>query len=65
MLTMLDKKNSATLIIRDNGEPYDIIKTANEGEFSFREFFIEGVTANVVSRNYLASGDENRVVLQI
>ena len=62
---LLSEKDSATLIIRDNGEPYDIIKTANEGEFSFREFFIEGVTANVVSRNYLASGDENRVVLQI
>ncbi|MBQ7705963.1 MAG: hypothetical protein IJT73_11175 [Selenomonadaceae bacterium] len=53
-----------TLIIRDNGEPYDILKTANEGQFNFREFFIEGVTANFVKRNYNASGDENRVTLQ-
>ena len=53
-----------TLIIRDDGEPYDIIKVANEGQFNFREFFIEGVTANVVSRQYFASGDENRVFLQ-
>ena len=53
-----------TLIIRDNGEPYDVIKTAQEGQFNFREFFIEGVTANVVSRQYFASGDENRVFLQ-
>ncbi len=53
-----------TLIIRDDGEPYDVIKTANEGQFNFREFFIEGVTANVVSRQYFASGDENRVFLQ-
>lgn len=53
-----------TLIIRDNGEPYDVIKVAEEGKFNFREFFIEGVTANVISRQYFASGDENRVFLQ-
>ena len=53
-----------TLIIRDNGEPYDVIKSAQESNFDFREFFIEGVTANIVSRQYFASGDENRVFLQ-
>lgn len=53
-----------TLIIRDNGEPYDVIKAAQEDQFNFREFFIEGVTTNVVSRQYFASGDENRVFLQ-
>ncbi|MBO4400423.1 MAG: polysaccharide biosynthesis C-terminal domain-containing protein [Selenomonadaceae bacterium] len=62
---LLGEKDSATLIIRDNGEPYDVIKTAEEGQFSFREFFIEGVTANITSHNYLANGDENRVVLKI
>lgn len=59
---LLDDK--ITLIIRDNGEPYDVIKSAQEGNFNFREFFIEGVTAKVVSRQYFASGDENRVFLQ-
>ncbi len=62
---LLEEKNAATLIIRDNGEPYDVVKTAQEKNFNFREFFIEGVTANIVSRSYFASGDENRVVLKI
>ncbi len=53
-----------TLIIRDNGEPYDIIKTAQEGKFDFREFFIDGVTENLITRNYISNGDENRVTLQ-
>jgi len=53
-----------TLIIRDNGEIYDIIKTAQEKNFSFREFFIEGVTSQFILRKYTASGDENRVTLQ-
>lgn len=63
--SILLEGDSATLIIRDNGEPYDVIKAAEEGQFSFREFFIDGMTANAVSRSYLASGDENRVVLKI
>ena len=63
--SILLEGDSATLIIRDNGEPYDVIKTAEEGQFDLREFFIEGMTANAVSRSYHTSGDENRVVLQI
>lgn len=59
---LLDEK--ITLIIRDNGEIYDIIKTAQEKNFSFREFFIEGVTSKFILRKYTASGDENRVTLQ-
>lgn len=59
---LLDEK--ITLIIRDNGEIYDIIKTAQEKNFSFREFFIEGVTSQFILRKYTASGDENRVTLQ-
>lgn len=62
---LLGEGDSATLIIRDNGEPCDIVKVAREGNFSFREFFIEGVTTNVVSHSYVASGDENRVVMRI
>lgn len=53
-----------TLIIRDNGEPYDIIKIAQEGNFDFREFFIEGATENFIERNYISNGDENRLTLQ-
>lgn len=63
--SILLEGDSATLIIRDNGEPYDVIKTAQEEQFDFSEFFIESVTAKTVSRSYLASGDENRVVLKI
>ena len=53
-----------TLIIRDNGEPYDVIKSAQEGKFSFREFFIESITADFLSRKYISNYDENRVTLQ-
>ena len=55
----------ATMIVRDNGEAYDIVKTANNEKFSFREFFIESVTATVANRNFIASGDENRMTLRI
>lgn len=54
-----------TLIIRDNGEPFDIIQTANEKNYTFREFFIESVTSKFFMRNYLPSGDENRFTLKI
>lgn len=57
-------EDKITLIIRDNGEPYDIIKIAQAGKFDFREFFIEGVTENFAQRNYISNGDENRVTLQ-
>ena len=53
-----------TLIIRDNGEPCDIIKSADEKNFNFREIFTEGTTSNIVDKNYLASGDENRLILK-
>ena len=58
---LLDEK--VTVIIRDNGEKYDIIQTAQEKKFSFREFFIDGVTASFVQRSYNVSGDENKIVL--
>ena len=53
-----------TLIIRDNGAPYDIIKVAQEGKYNFREFFIERMTSNFLQTNYISNGDENRVTLQ-
>ena len=53
-----------TLIIRDNGAPYDIIKVAQEGKYNFREYFIERTTSNFLQTNYISNGDENRVTLQ-
>lgn len=53
-----------TLTIRDNGAPYDMVKIAQEGQYHFEEFFIEGMTANLTQRAYISSGDENRVTLQ-
>ena len=58
---LLDDKT--TLIIRDNGKPYDIFKDAQESKSSFGNFFIEGKTSDIISQ-YFASGDENRVFLQ-
>ena len=57
-------EDKITLIIRDNGAPFDIIKTAQENKFNFREFFIESATANFLKRNYISNYDENRVTLQ-
>lgn len=56
--------DKTTLIIRDNGEPYDVIKIAQEGQYNFREFFIERTTSNFLQTNYISNGDENRVTLQ-
>lgn len=66
--SILAQENSSepvTLIIRDNGEPFNIIKSAEEKNYNFREFFIEGVTSKFALRNYLASGDENRLTLKV
>lgn len=60
-----DNFEHAAMIVRDNGKPYDIVKTANNEKFSFREFFIENITATVANRNFIASGDENRMTLRI
>lgn len=60
---LLDDK--VTLIIRDNGESYDIMTTAQENKFSFREFFIESVTQKFFNRHYFSTYDENRVILKI
>lgn len=60
---LIDEK--ITMIVRDNGDLYDILKNAEEGEFSFREFFIDSITDNIYGKNYLASGDENRMILRI
>lgn len=54
-----------TMIIRDNGAPYDIIKEAQQGKYSFREYFIESITAHFPRRHYWVSGDENRMTLVI
>lgn len=62
---LLEGNDSATLIIRDDGEPFDVVKNAQEEQFDFREYFIESVTVKTVSRSYYSSGDENRVVLKI
>ena len=53
------------LIARDNGEPYDIIKAAQRENLSFREYFIDSVTADLPVRKYQAAGDENRLTLQV
>lgn len=53
-----------TLIIRDNGKPYDVVKVADEGNFDFREFFVEGITSRAFVRRYSFGGDESRVTLQ-
>lgn len=62
---LLEGNDSATLIIRDDGEPFDVVKNAQEEQFDFREYFIESVTVKTISRSYYSSGDENRVVLKI
>ncbi|MBQ1615451.1 MAG: polysaccharide biosynthesis C-terminal domain-containing protein [Selenomonas sp.] len=54
-----------TLIVRDNGQPYDILKAVQEGRYSFREYFIDSVTTRLSYCRYLASGDENRLMLEI
>ena len=55
--------DNVTMIIRDNGEHYDIIKTAQEGKFTFTEFIIEGITSNLSQRAYAFSGDENQKLI--
>ena len=64
---LLGEKNASdlTLIVRDNGSPYDIIKTAQQGKFSYQDYFIESITVNCLRRAYLVSGDENRMILRI
>ncbi|SEA07875.1 MATE family efflux transporter [Selenomonas ruminantium] len=64
---LLGKKSEddITMIVRDNGKPYDIIKEALQGKHSFREYFIESITANFPRRHYWVSGDENRMTLVI
>ena len=57
-------EDKITVIIRDNGKTYDVVKTAQEKNFNFREFFIEGVTAQFAQRKYNFGGDENRMTLQ-
>jgi hypothetical protein len=57
--------SALTLIVRDNGTPYDIIKTAQQGKFTYQDYFIESITVNCLRRVYLASGDENRMILRI
>lgn len=54
---------ASTVIIRDNGAPYDVFHM--EEKCTFRSYFIESVTSKIRSRTYLASGDENRIVLRL
>lgn len=54
-----------TLIVRDNGAPYDIIKETRQGKYTFREYFIDSITASFLRRHYWVSGDENRMTLVI
>ncbi len=54
-----------TMIVRDNGAPYDIIKATQQGKYSLREYFIESITAHFPRRHYWVSGDENRLTLVI
>ena len=42
-----------------------IIKTAQQGKFSYQDYFIESITVNCPRRVYLASGDENRMILRL
>jgi hypothetical protein len=64
---LLGKKpaDDLTLIVRDNGKPYDIIKATEQGTYTFQEYFIEALTSRFHSRRYLAGGDENRMIMQI
>ena len=60
-----DTPEEITMIVRDNGTPYDIIQTAEEGKYNFQDYFIESITVNFPRRSYLASGDENRMILRL
>lgn len=53
------------MILRDNAEPCDIIERIKQGSCSQREALIDSLTAGLKSRQYSASGDENRMMLQI
>lgn len=64
---LLGAKNeeNITVIVRDNGAPYDLLKGTKQGTYSFREYFIESITAKFPRRRYWESGDENRMTLVI
>ena len=53
------------MILRDNAEPYDIIEKIKQGSCSQREALIDSLTAGLKNRQYSASGDENRMMLQL
>lgn len=57
--------NSVRMIVRDNGTPYDIFEAVSEGTTSQREALIDSLTADIESRQYVESGDENRLMLQM
>ncbi|ORT99973.1 Multi antimicrobial extrusion protein (Na(+)/drug antiporter) [Anaerovibrio sp. JC8] len=53
------------LIARDNGKPYDVLSVVNEGQYSFRDYFIDSVTKDFYRRKYLSAGDENKLVFEM
>lgn len=65
MLLSRDPAGVIKMSVRDNAPPYDIIAAAEQGSFSWREHFIESITANLPKRHYLSAGDENRFMLEI
>jgi anti-sigma regulatory factor (Ser/Thr protein kinase) len=60
-----DPAEAIIMSVRDNAPPYDIIAVVQQGEFSWREHFIESITADLPKRRYLSAGDENRFMLEI
>ena len=54
-----------TMIIRDNGAPYDIFQKTEQGKYTFREYFIDSITTSFPRRTYWISGDENRMILVV
>ena len=65
MLLSRDPAGVIKMSVRDNAPPYDIIAAAEQGSSSWREHFIESITANLPKRRYLSAGDENRFMLEI
>lgn len=60
-----EANQSVKLIVRDNGEPYDVLNLVNEGKYSFRDYFIDSVTNDFYRRKYLSAGDENKLVFEM
>ena len=61
-ISILTGREPKLMIVRDNGAP---LSDEVKNNLSFRENFIELMSASLYSRKYLSSGDENRLVIEI